>query len=217
MSHKLEKMRTFHFTLIILFLPLIGFCQSDWELQRDKKGIKVWTKDYPDSNFKQFKATCHIDASMENVVALFQDINNLNKWYDRVETTALNRKISDQEAIYTIDFDLPWPVTNRVTAVKSTIKLNPTNGQVKVITEYEANIITPSKGDLLVTNVSSDWILTPNPNGGIDALHLGYMDPAGSLPAWIANKGVKDGPINTITGMKKLLPKYETVDVTFID
>ena len=36
--------------------------QKDWELQKDKKGIKVWTKDYPDSKFKQFKATATLST-----------------------------------------------------------------------------------------------------------------------------------------------------------
>ena len=210
-------MRFIQIAIALIILPISGFSQADWEIQRDQEGIKVWTKDYPNSNFKQFKATCHIDASMENVVALFQDIEKLNKWYDRIESTVIIKEISHQEAIYSIDFDLPWPVTNRITAVKSIIDYEPNSGEVKVITTYEANIATPDDGDLLVTDISSDWILTPNPNGGVDALHLGYMDPAGKLPAWIANKGVKDGPINTITGMKKLLPQYKGVDVSFID
>lgn len=210
-------MRFLQFVFILILLPIAGYSQVDWELQRDKEGVKVWTRDYPNSNFKQFKATCEIDASMENVVALFQDIEKLNTWYDRIEETSIIKTISDQEAIYTLDFDLPWPITNRVTAVKSIIDFDPSSGEVKVITAYEANIINPENGDLLVTDISSDWILTPNSNGKIDAMHYGYMDPAGSLPAWIANKGVKDGPINTINGMKRLLPQYEDVDVSFID
>ena len=42
------------------------------------------------------------------------------------------------------------------------------------------------------------------------------MDPEGSLPAWISNSGVKDGPVNTLTALKEILPNYSKVDVAFL-
>lgn len=189
--------------------------QSTWELQREDSGIKVWTKDYPKSDFKTFKAEATIPATLENVVAVFLDIENMGAWYDRVERVDLVEKISNMEGIYRIDFELPWPVADRISAVRATLSYNSTKNTVTVHTEYEPDVIT--KGDvLLVTKMHSDWLLTPV-GGGVHVYHEGFMDPGGSLPSWIANSGVKDGPIKTLKALKEILPQYVGVKVGFLE
>jgi len=190
--------------------------QQDWELQRDKSGIKVWTKDYPDSKFKQFKAETKLKASLENVVAVFLDIENMSLWYDRVEKVEMVEKVSDKEGIYKIDFELPWPVANRVSAVRASISHDPKTNKVRVDTNYEPNVITETE-DLLVTVMHSEWILSSVEKGYVHIYHKGYMDPAGSLPAWVANSGVKDGPVKTLKALKKILPNYAGTKVDFLE
>ena len=205
---------------VIPFLFISLFCisisaQADWELQRDKSGIKVWTKDYPDSKFKQFKTETKIKASLENVVSVFLDIENMGLWYDRVEKVEMVEKISDMEGTYKIDFELPWPVADRVSAVRALLSHDPVTNVVRVDTNYEPGIIKDSDV-LLVTIMHSEWILTPTDEGFVHIYHKGYMDPGGSLPAWISNSGVKDGPVKTLTALKEILPNYINTEVAFL-
>jgi hypothetical protein len=196
-------------------MGISGFCQTDWELQKDKKGIKVWTKDYPNSKFKQFKATATFEADLKNIVAVFLDIENMEAWYDRIGKVTLVQKVSDMEGIYKIDFNLPWPIKDRISAVRAVLSYDPDTNVVTVKTKYEDGIITESDR-LVVTDIHSEWILTPTEGGMVDIFHKGYMHPAGSLPSWIANSGVKDGPVKTLTALREILPNYEQVDVAFI-
>ena len=62
----------------------------------------------------------------------------------------------------------------------------------------------------------SEWVLTPVDEDYVHIYHKGYMDPAGSLPSWISNSGVKDGPVKTLTALKRILPKYTNIDVAFL-
>ena len=205
--------------LLLAFIVLIGsngFGQKDWELQKDKKGIKVWTKDYPNSKFKQFKATATFEAELENIVAVFLDIENMSKWYDRIEKVTLVEKFSNLEGTYRIDFQLPWPVKDRISAVRAVLHHDPSTNVVTVKTKYEDGIIKESKR-LVVTDIHSEWILTPTEDGKVEIFHKGYMHPAGSLPAWIANSGVKDGPVKTLSALREILPDYKDVDVDFIE
>jgi len=208
-------MRILLILTIFTFIGTAGFCQEDWELQKDKKGIKVWTKDYPDSKFKQFKATTKIKASLKNVVAVFLDIENMGEWYDRVEKVTMVEKISAMEGTYKIDFELPWPVKDRISVVRAILSHDPATNVVTVRTKYEDGIITESDR-LVVTDMHSEWILTPVEDGYVDIFHKGYMHPAGSLPAWIANSGVKDGPLKTLSALKEILPSYANVEVAFL-
>ena len=157
-NHKIMKF-VLPFLFISLFIISIN-AQADWELQRNESGIKVWTKDYPDSNIKQFKAETKIKASLKNVVAVFLDIENMGLWYDRVESVEMVKKISDMEGIYKINFDLPWPVADRVSAVRAILLHDPTTNVVSVNTNYEPGVITDTDV-LLVTTMHSEWALTP--------------------------------------------------------
>ena len=115
-----------------------------------------------------------------------------------------------------IDFELPWPVADRISAVRAVLNHDPISNEVTVNTKYEKGIITDSDR-LVVTEMHSEWILTPVEGGYVDIYHKGYMHPAGSLPAWIANSGVKEGPIKTLTALMKILPSYTDVKVSFLD
>lgn len=198
-----------------VLLGTIGYGQKDWELQKDKSGIKVWTKDYPNSNFKQFKATTKFKAKLENVVAVFLDIENMGAWYDRVEKVTMVEKISEMEGTYKIDFELPWPVADRISAVRAKLSHDPNTNVVTVRTKYEKGIIENSDR-LVVTDIQSEWVLTPEAGGYVSIFHKGYMHPAGSLPAWIANSGVKDGPVKTLTALKNILSEYKEANVSFL-
>lgn len=208
-------MRFFLFLTISILYFGNATGQSTWELQREESGIKVWTKDYPQSDFKTFRAEATIAATLQNVVAVFLDIENMGAWYDRVERVHLVEKISSMEGIYKIDFELPWPVADRISAVRATLYHDVAKNTVTVHTEYEPDVITDSNV-LLVTHMHSDWVLTPV-DGGVHIYHEGFMDPGGSLPTWIANSGVKDGPIKTLKALKEILPQYSGVKVGFLE
>jgi hypothetical protein len=208
-------MRIVLLTAMIALMGTMGFCQPDWELQKDENDIKVWTKDYPGSKFKQFKATTKFKAELKNVVAVFLDIENMGAWYDRVEKVTLVKKFSEMEGTYMIDFELPWPVKDRISAVRAELSHDPSTNIVTVKTKYEKGIIEDSDR-LVVTDIHSEWILTPQEGGYVDVFHEGYMDPAGSLPAWIANSGVKEGPVKTLTALRKILPSYKDKEVSFL-
>lgn len=203
--------------LIFILCPAFLFAQMNWELQKEKSDIKVWTKDYPDSKFKRFKAQTTIEANIEAVVAVFLDIENMNLWYDRIENVQLVKKYSKTEGTYRIDFDLPWPVKDRISGVRATLKHDANTNIVKVHTEYEEGIAEETDNALLVTKMYSDWTLTPLAGGLVSVYHEGYMDPVGSIPAWIANTGVIDGPIKTLNALINIIPNYSSIDVSFID
>ncbi|MEM9545904.1 MAG: hypothetical protein AAGA77_08020 [Bacteroidota bacterium] len=208
-------MRTLLLLAMIFLIGINGYAQKDWELQKNQKGIKVWTKDYPNSKFKQFKATTTFKAELANVVAVFLDIENMGAWYDRVEKVTMVEKFSEMEGTYKIDFELPWPVKDRISAVRAVLNHDPGTNVVTVRTKYEDGIIEESDR-LVVTDIHSEWILTPTNNGMVEIFHKGYMHPAGSLPAWIANSGVKDGPVKTLSALRDILPNYAGVEVDFL-
>lgn len=203
-------------TVIALFVVLSIQAQEEWELARDKENVKVWVKDFPDSNFKQFKSETTVEASLESIVALQLDIANMGKWYDNVGTVTPIEKVSEMEGIYVIKFDMPFPVLDRVSAIRAKMDYDKATKTVKIKTQYEPEILEDPDG-IMVTNIQSIWEITDLGNGQIEIFHSGYMDPAGILPAWIGNTGVKDGPIKTFRGMMEILPEYANAKVDWLN
>lgn len=193
--------------LLFILLPFLLPAQAEWTLARDKKETKVWVMDFPNSNFKQFKSETIVEAELADVVALQLDVANMGKWYDNVGTVTLVEKISDLEGTYIVDFDMPFPVRDRVSAIRAKMTYDKASKTVYVITQYEKGILDETD-KIHVKNIQSKWEITDLGDGNVKILHSGYMDPSGSLPAWIGNTGVKDGPIKSFKGMRKILPEY---------
>ena len=122
--------------LLFITLPFLLPAQTNWELARDKKETKVWVKDFPNSNFKQFKSETIVEAELADVVALQLDVANMGKWYDNVGTVTLVEKISELEGTYIVDFDMPFPVRDRVSAIRAKMTYDKETKTVYVITQY---------------------------------------------------------------------------------
>ena len=188
--------------LIVIGLPLRG--QPDWTLKKDIDGIKVYTKDRPSSSFKTFKATAKVDAPVEEVVRLFKAVEDMPKWYDKVSEANLLQTISKDEGIYSIVMDMPWPVRDRISVIKATMTYDASKYQYKVITRHEPSYTLDSRGMVVVTDIGSSWIIKASDNG-TELIHEGYMDPAGIVPAWLAEDTVEKGPILTIQNLRKMV------------
>lgn len=201
--------------LIFTIISTGASSQVEWQLARDNKHGKVWVKDFPNSNFKQFKAETTLSATLSEVVALQLDVLNMNKWYDNVGNVTPVQKISDKEGIYIVEFDMPFPVKDRISAIRAKMSYDKEEKIVRVITQYEPNIVQDTK-KIHVKNIQSKWLIKDIGNGEIYIFHSGYMDPSGTLPAWIANTGVKDGPIKTFRDMKKVLPSYQGQSIDWL-
>ena len=49
--------------------------------------------------------------------------------------------------------------------------------------------------------------ITKNGNK-LDVEHIGFMDPAGSIPQWMVNTNVVDSPMKTIKNLKRILKNW---------
>ena len=73
---------------------------------------------------------------------------------------------------------------------------------VKVKTKYVDFPHTKETDRVLITNIYSEWTVTKNGNK-LDVEHIGFMDPAGSIPQWMVNTNVVDSPMKTIKNLKR--------------
>ena len=51
------------------------------------------------------------------------------------------------------------------------------------------------------------WVFTPLENGKTQVYHQFGGDPGGSIPAWIVNMFLVDGPYKTMLGLQETIAK----------
>jgi len=189
-----------------LFLSTSALGQKDWQISSDDDNIMLWTKDYPNSEIKQFKLKTTISADFDKVYNLLKDVENMHLWYDRVNSVTLLQKTSSNEGIYLLEYGLPFPFENRIATIRGTIDYNKISGRLIVNTSYHPFKVPINKSEmLLIKSIGSTWEVTKLANGKIEIIHSGHMNPGGNIPKWLINEGVTSGPIKTIKAFKKKL------------
>ena len=100
-------------TLAFFGMPLGFYAQdSDWELRKDKNGIQVYTREVEGSNLDEFKGVGTVNASVESIVQILQDADNMKDWLPDCKESELLKLEQKDQYHYTIT-TAPWPVKNR--------------------------------------------------------------------------------------------------------
>jgi len=194
---------------LICYLPLILVGQTpECVLKKEKDNIKVYTCKSDTSKFRSLKAEFVIsNTSIPKLKAfLFNAPNFVNWQYNTIESSALEI-ISDNEMIYRVVVDAPWPVANREIIVKISADIRSDDfAYFNVVT---APSQLPEIGDLVrVPFFRARW--TVRRLG--QSLHAVYnldIDPGGYVPPFLVNMATADGPYESFRNLKILLEQKE--------
>jgi hypothetical protein len=194
---------TIFFFIFFLTLVLVkgAFAQS-WNFVKEKDGIKIYTRNEPNSSLKLYRGEAVIHASMDKVFMLLGTAKNLD-WWDKGFRMIKVLKHEDQKFIqYYFIYDMPWPVVDRDLAVESTIKMDTANGVYTVSSRPMLKAV-PENPDLVrITSYWQKWTVKPMDKGNLHVTLEGSVDPGGNIPAWVYNMLVTDMPLNTIRSLR---------------
>jgi len=191
------------FCISILNLLLVNstLAQS-WNFVKEQDGIKIYTRNEPNSSLKSYRGEAVFRASIDKVCMLLGTAKNLD-WWDKGFTTIKVLKHEDHKFIqYYFIYDMPWPVTDRDLAVESTIKMDTATGVYTVSSRPMLKPV-PENPDLVrITSYWQKWTVQPMDKGNIHATLEGSVDPGGNIPAWVYNMLVTDMPLKTIRSLR---------------
>jgi hypothetical protein len=177
---------------------------TDCDLKKEKEGIKVYTCKSDTSKFRSLQAEFIIeDKSIEELKTFMFTVSNYTNWqYDATEARML-KKINENEMIYRVVIDAPWPVDNRELIVQfSTIvhDADHANFYIKTVSSD-----FPVSDDLVRIPFSqASWDIIRKNN----SLHVIYhmnIDPGGYVPAFLINMAMAEGPYKSFKSLKKLM------------
>ena len=188
-------------------MSINAHAQQDWELSKNKNGIKVYTRKTDSSDFKAVKVDAVLTGTPERLIDILMGIEKNIKWVYHTKTLRLIKRYNETELIYYAETSLPWPMKNRDQAIRIKVFPDSANRKVKITTVGEPGAIPATKGIVRVPYFLGIWDVQALNNHEISIQYYLNVDPGGSIPAWISNMFVAKGPYETFINLSNLLKK----------
>lgn len=133
------------------------------------------------------------------------DLNDFPKWQYKIIKTELLKRISKDEYIYRAELETPWPVSNRDLILH--VKLSPgTNqGEYYFSALGRPDFIPPREGFVRIPLSEAHWFITVVDQNTLKIKHSILIDPGGSIPAWLMNLSLAEGPYQTFKNLREYL------------
>jgi hypothetical protein len=191
----------------IFFAGIVNtaFSQVDWELNKDKNGIKVYTAKESTSKYKDIKVEAALQGTIQKLMTILLNVGTTKGWVYGTKESYIIKKINPNEILYYSETSLPWPVSNRDVPIQMVLTPDMKNNTLKVIAAGIPNAIPEKKGVVRIPYFNATWDVRSD---GKDKLHITYllkMDPGGSVPAGVTNLFVSKGPFETFNNLSELL------------
>lgn len=209
------------FTCFLFFfsLSLLVNAQTEWQLKRDKDDIQVYYRESPDMDIYELRMDYYVETSLSGVVKLLDDVSNYTSWVYKLAETKMVQRINETDFYYYNRVDFPWPMSDRDLVGYSKLWQEPDTKIVRA-TVSSAHWKQKNFEDFVrVTTLDIQWNLYPQKDGRVKIEYFLKSDPAGSIPAWMVNLALDQGPIETIKNMQRELrkAKYQDVQLAFIE
>lgn len=207
----------------LLFLLLFGSFNNNkpvinWNLEKSKNGILVYSSISEDQKIKQIKVKTTAKTNLSAAVSVLKEVENYPLWIYNCNTSHIVTQKNDKEMIYYAETTTPWPLQNRDLVVHNTIYQDKITKKISSISTAYPNKIAEKENLVRIKDFYGEWALTPLNDNEISIEYYLKIDPAGNIPAWILNMLIDVGPYQTIEKFKILitLPQHKNAQFDYI-
>lgn len=199
-------MKTLLYLTFFVLLPFTNGDPEEWRLKRSKDNIEIYTRSFPNSPFKEFKATSVIDTTFEELLHELYDAPTYTPSCDFNVSYRIPSDSEDSRFFY-YKQEMPWPIKDR--DVVTELKLvEQTEDRILLSIETVSDVLDIEDNCLRIEKLSGFWLLERADNG-IKATQQIHMDPGGRVPAIIVNPLLVKGPFKTFTELHRKLDFYK--------
>ena len=200
--------------LIILFtLPLQTTPASEkanslelpeWELVKQKHGIKVYTRLLPGQVLKSFKGETEINASFNEIYHLMQDVPAMTKWMHTVSSVATVEPGNARSSSVYATFKAPWPATDRDAVLVAQWHYDKNSDLLTFDVTNKEGVKPKEKGFVRIPYLKAKYEFAKTEEGKIKITYEADADPDGLLPKWIVNMVAVDTPFHTLKHLREM-------------
>jgi hypothetical protein len=201
----------------LIFQNSLSYAQENWKLVKDSNGIKVFTKNSKNFDFKIFRANMLLDNSIHAFIAVLNDVEGLTNWGYKIKHVSLLERSGDTLQKYYSIAEAPFPYKNRDGVYLNRFKwISDTHTlfvEIEILDDY-----LDLNDKFVRLNGKGFWRVIVLPSGKLDVTFQMQIDPGGSIPAWLSNIFVDDSPYFTMLKLKKIIKdtRYHEQKYNFI-
>jgi hypothetical protein len=196
--------------LLVVFISLQGFAGDNgtWKMIKDARGVKVYSRPYPGSDYKELYADGYEVVPFEVGVEFVKDCDAYHEWYGMCKELYVIKKYSERE--YDMYFVLDVPVvTDRdlVVKVKSWWDIEKGDGWVTI--DSMKSDYKKDSGCVRMPEMHGKFTFKRYENDKIYVKYWLHAEMGGSLPAWVVNIAATNHPFLTAVGAKRNVHKKQ--------
>ena len=204
-------------TLISSLLLMLTACSiilpTHKTKQESKTDLQVTLHSYQQSNFKQVEATFVTYKSKELVFRVLSNIKLTPQWLDQVVNIEVLEVYNNSQYLLRTVINSPWPFKDReiITCVDThfsnsitSINIYACSERVPINSQYQR-----------VLKVNSSWILKEISHSKVEIRYKTWIDPEGSVPAFIFNQQLIDNTKVSFSELKKIIASSSLDDYPY--
>ena len=197
-----------HVKLICVLVCLATrFCfgqTEDCDLKRDSDGIQVYVCQSGSEKFKTLRAEFILEnTSIEKYLEFLFSVEDYPNWqYNMVDADVLE-KISDNEITYRSEVDAPWPVDDRELVVNLKVNQGADPDQIGIVIQNTRSDTPVKDGFIRVPFFFATYTINVINESSLKIIYNLKIDPGGSVPPWLVNIAMAEGPYVSFKNLKK--------------
>lgn len=190
----------------------------NWVLKENSNGVSIFTGDVANSKVKAIKVVCELDATLTQVVAALMDVKSSEEWLYHTASNYIVKQVSSSELYYYSLVEMPWPVSNRDFIAHLIVSQDAVTKVVTIDAPCVADMVPVKDKVVRIANSMGKWILLPIDKGHVKIIYTLHADPGGSIPAWLTNLFVTQGPSQSFKKLKVHLqkPVYKNAKLAYL-
>lgn len=201
--------------LLISHWMWVASGSNQWELAKDRDGIKVWTLKAPGTGLVKVKATTRLQSKLAGMVKLLEDLDSCSdaSCYDGRVIEPLESAPGRYAAYVTFKFNMPG-LKPRQYVLLQRHQQDANTKELSVQLDAAPDKIAPDECCVRVSHLRNQWHIVPRDGNQLDVELIQDTD-IGGLPYFVANVGLIEGTFAIFHGMQDLMnqEKYRNARV----
>ena len=190
-------------TLLLLLTLTLALFSQEWSREKDKDAVTIYSRPFDGTKFLETKGTAVIEASLEEVVLIIEDVSKRTTWWD-VYKLAENISHQSKSLIRTVT-SMPFPLKDREAIWERTaITYDKEEGLYRnVFHAVDLESYPHSGRDIRIVNGRGEWTACALSATTTQVTYPFGSDPAGGIPHSFVNVAAKSIPVKTLNALRK--------------
>ena len=197
---------------LFITVTVLGEDQDDWEEVRNVEGIRIYTREIPESPLIAVRGISLLDAGLFKTGHIIRDISRYPEWVPQLQFARIVEQEKKSEWLVYLLIELPWPVSDRDVLLSYRTEINETGDRITYHIHSVEHDSVPELPDVIRAEIPAAMIMLAG-NGQEQTLLDANMqlDLKGFIPFFVNHFITRKLPVKLISRLRRQSRKDDIV------